>query len=266
MNNFISIAGIKIYNGSLSSLLSNIQSPTSDLSADKAGNRKPKTIMTANPEIIVQAQNDSKLKEILNSSSAAIPDGIGIMIAAQCQRKPITERITGVRLTQELLKIATKNNRTVGVIGGSHESSLKYSEYLNKQLTTNSWVLPGPWIESKTYEEYNVKLKTWCDSKDGKDLLKKLEKTSILFVAMGAPKQEYFIDYVLRHTKYNIRNTLFIAVGGTFDELSGIVLRPAKWIEDAGLKWLYRLVSQPWRLKRQTRLLRFIQLVIRSQA
>jgi N-acetylglucosaminyldiphosphoundecaprenol N-acetyl-beta-D-mannosaminyltransferase len=104
-------------------------------------------------------------------------------------------------------------------------------------------------------------LDDWFESAEGETFLDKLEKTAILFVAMGAPKQEFFIDFLIQRPTTKSQRLILVAVGGTFDELSGIVPKTPEWAGRVGLKWLYRLSVEPWRFKRQTRLFRFIRLV-----
>jgi N-acetylglucosaminyldiphosphoundecaprenol N-acetyl-beta-D-mannosaminyltransferase len=255
MKNTITIAGIKIYNQTLSSLLS-------EINLQDTHNQQLKAILTANPEIIVQAQDDPKLKEILNSAWLAIPDGVGISLAAKFQKRKISERITGIELTKQLLKIAQKRNLTVGIIGGTKKASSEYEKYLtsNFELRT-SWSLPGPWIDTKSYDHFTHKATHWIETNEGIEFLRKIKDTSILFVTMGAPKQEFFIDFLTRSSYFEHRlSLLLVAVGGTFDELSGIVPKPPTWVENFGLKWLFRLITEPWRIKRQLRLIRFIML------
>lgn len=253
MDETITIAGVKVYNGSFSSLLSAV--------GVLLKTKSNKSILTANPEIIVQSQDDTKLRQVLNNAWATIPDGVGILWAAKIQNKTVAERITGVRLTKELLEVAEKQKLTIGVIGGSEQASLKYREYLKRHVP-NNWTLPGPWIDTTDYYETKNEVIDWLESVDGQEFLKKLEKTDILFVAMGAPKQEFFIDYLTHKPK--IGNFLSVAVGGTFDELSGIAPKTPDIINNIGMKWFYRLVTEPWRFKRQTRLLHFIRLVTAS--
>lgn len=83
----------------------------------------------------------------------------------------------------------------------------------------------------------------------------------ILFVAFGAPKQEMWISKNLNKIPVKIA----IGVGGAFDYISGKTLRAPGFIRNIGLEWLFRLIAQPWRIKRQLALLEFIWLVIKEK-
>ena len=82
----------------------------------------------------------------------------------------------------------------------------------------------------------------------------------LLFVAFGQVKQEKWIAKNLPKIPVKVA----MGVGGSFDEISGRVPRPPKWISNLGLKWLFRLVAEPWRIKRQLALLKFAWQVIFS--
>ncbi|HSW97175.1 MAG TPA: WecB/TagA/CpsF family glycosyltransferase, partial [Candidatus Saccharimonadales bacterium] len=83
----------------------------------------------------------------------------------------------------------------------------------------------------------------------------------ILFVAFGFPKQEEWMFTNL--SKVNV--TVMMGVGGAFDYISGRVPRAPLWVQKLGFEWLFRLVRQPWRWKRQLALLEFIWLVMKEK-
>lgn len=89
----------------------------------------------------------------------------------------------------------------------------------------------------------------------------KVEKVDILFVAFGSPKQELWIAKNLK----NIPATVSIGVGGAFDFVSGKVPRSPKILRKLGLEWLFRLIIQPWRIKRQLSLITFVFLVLKEK-
>ena len=89
----------------------------------------------------------------------------------------------------------------------------------------------------------------------------KSKKVDILFVAFGSPKQEIWIADNLN----KIPAKVVVGVGGSFDFISGKVPRAPKFVRNLGLEWLFRLIIQPWRIKRQLSLLEFIYLVIREK-
>ena len=83
----------------------------------------------------------------------------------------------------------------------------------------------------------------------------------LLFVAYGAPMQEKWIAANLPQLKINVA----MGVGGAFDYLAGRVQRAPQWLRRGGLEWLWRLIQEPWRWKRQLRLVKFVWLVLKEK-
>jgi N-acetylglucosaminyldiphosphoundecaprenol N-acetyl-beta-D-mannosaminyltransferase len=196
-------------------------------------------VVTPNPEILVLAGSDVSYKKVLNGAKLALPDGIGVMFASRLLSKPLRETIHGVDLVESLCKEVSKQPITVGFLGaGPHVAELtaeclreKYPE-LQVNFTETEW-----------------------------DFEKKYPDTDILFVAFGSPKQEIWIAENL----YRLPVKVAIGVGGAFDFISGKVRRAPRFVQKLGLEWLFRLIIQPWRVKRQLRLIKFIFLVCKEK-
>lgn len=214
---------------------------------------KPLVIFTPNPEIAVLAQKDENFRKIVNSAQINIPDGQGIVWASRFLGRPLPERITGTDLMEKLAKMAAEKGFSIGLIGGGPKIAVKALECLKKKYPRlNGWAEEGPWI--------NMEHRTW--NMEHKALF---EKTDILFVGMGAPKQEYFIYQATRNMGHGTLPTIFMAVGGAFDYLSGNLPRAPLVIRKIGFEWVFRLIRQPWRIKRQLALIKFILLVFKQK-
>ena len=196
-------------------------------------------IVTPNPELLVIAHNDPNYKRILNGAELALADGIGVVLAARLVGKTIRQRITGVDLVQTLCKYVAKQPITVGFLGGRSGVAEETSECLKQK-----------------YPDLKVSLvsKEW--TKELKD-----KKVDILFVAFGSPKQEIWIEKNLKELPAKV----VIGVGGSFDFISGKVRRAPKLLRVLGLEWLFRLIIQPWRIKRQLSLIKFVILVLQQK-
>ncbi len=192
---------------------------------------KSSQIVTINPEMVVAAQKDSEFRQIINSADLVVPDGKGIMLAAQYLGKPLSERITGVDLTWAVSKLAEDRGYRVFFLGGQRDIAKEASTRIKKlhpRLRVTGFYSGAP---------------------DDQETIKKLKqaKPDILFVAFGAPKQEKFIAGL---KKQGIKVPLAIGVGGTFDYIAGIYPYAPDWMRKAGFEWLFRLFTQPWRLNR----------------
>lgn len=193
------------------------------------------SIFTLNSEIIVAAQKNNHFKQVLNNASLGLPDSIGVIWAGNLLGKKIPGRITGVDVMEKLCQRAAKEGFTVGLIGGKPKVAERTAECLVHKY-------PG--------------LRVNFAGSEGK-----IPKTDMLFVAFGFPKQELWIAQNL--SKLPVK--MAMGVGGAFDFLSGDIPRAPKWLQTLGFEWLFRLIVQPWRLRRQVALLTFIFMVIEER-
>jgi len=205
---------------------------------------KPHQIVTVNPEFIIAAQKDEESRRVLNQAELAVPDGIGVIWASKLFKKPLKERVTGVDLVERLAELASKKGYSVYFLGGEEGVARKASQMLKSRY---------PKLRVAGYRAgrpYDL------------DLIPQIKKTKpdILFVAWGFPKQDKWI------AKYKARLGIpvCIGVGGSFDFISKKVPRAPLWLRNLGLEWLYRLIRQPWRIKRQLALPKFVYLVLRK--
>lgn len=182
---------------------------------------KPLIIVTPNAEQLVYAQRDKHFASILNRADVAIPDGFPVA------RILVVERIPGVEFMEDLVQLAAKRHVPIRLIGGRGGVAVRAFECLREKY-------PG---------------------------LETSQHAGIIFVGLGAPKQEYFIEE-LRTQNSELKHPLVLmAVGGSFDILSGRIPRAPLFIRSIGFEWAWRLFLEPWRLKRQLSLLKFLWLV-----
>lgn len=192
-------------------------------------------IVTTNPEFIMTAREDSTFKKILNNADLSIPDGKGLRIGTD-----IECNIPGIDFMEALCKMAAEKAAAVGLLGGEVGVAEEAIECLQKK-----------------YQKLKVGF-----MESGREIgeVRDIREIDILFVAFGHPKQEYWIYENL--PKLDVK--VAMGVGGSFDYISGKIPRAPKWIRNLGLEWLFRLIIQPWRIKRQIKLLKYIFLLIFS--
>ena len=207
--------------------------------------KKKYFIVTPNPEFLVLANKNLEFKNILNRAELALTDGVGIIVAAKILGRPLKERFPGVDLVKSLCKEVVRKPITVGFLGGGEKIAEKTAECLVKKYPGLKVAFAHPEYNFyKNYNDYNG-----------------YKRIDILFVAFGAPKQEMWINENL--DKIPVR--IAIGVGGAFDYISGRVKRAPLWVGKIGLEWLYRLINEPWRIKRQLALLEFVWLVFKEK-
>ena len=186
-------------------------------------------VVTPNPEMIVAAQKDLEFKKILNDADLSIPDGAGLKLSGK-----IKKTIAGTDFMEELVSLAAEKGFTTGFLGGGDGIAKQTAECLLKKYP---------------------KLKVFFA---GSDTETKIPPVDLLFVALGHIKQEKWIAENLEKIPVHVA----MGVGGSFDYLSGNVPRAPKWMRDLGLEWLFRLIIQPWRVRRQLALFKYLWLIL----
>lgn len=196
-------------------------------------------IVTPNPELLLIAHKNPEYKKILNHARLALCDGTGVFLAAKFLRKGIRQKITGVDFMEKLCKRVSEKPITVGFLGGGLGVAEKTAECLVSKY-------PGLKVAFAAPE--------WLDKSPRSPI-------DILFVAFGSPKQEEWIAENIDKLPVKI----VMGVGGAFDFISGKVPRSPLFVRRLGLEWLFRLIRQPWRIKRQISLFEFIWLVFKEK-
>ena len=225
-------------------------------------------IATPNPEFIIFSRRNEWFKRILLKANFLIPDGIGLVWATRLllpKENQLRETVAGVDLTEDLCQLAAGQNLSVYFFGSTPPTGREQAGVAGRALARMKQKYLGlrGWAESGSALEINRSTGEWRNKKLVDESIKEIQakKPDFLFVALGMGKQEKLIvDY---WEKLPVK--LAMGVGGAFDYLSLKVKRPPLWLRKRGLEWLYRLLKQPWRIKRQRALIEFIWLVLTSK-
>ena len=204
----------------------------SDVLKDKLEKQEKTFVITANPETLMIGQDNREFDRILKSDKTVIvPDGIGVVNAANMLQIPVKERVTGVEIVQKLFEYLNEMKGSLYLLGAKKEVLDKLVERLSNEY-------PG------------IVLAGHCDGyvKDKDAVFDKIveAKPDVVLVALGIPAQELLID---KHYD-RFEKGIFIGVGGSFDVLSGTKKRAPKIFIKLNLEWLYRIVTEPKRIKR----------------
>ena len=201
-----------------------------ELDKDLKNNNK-RFIITVNPETLMMSEKDKELKIILNGNYSFVPDGIAVVKAARKVNISIHKRITGIDIAQHLLNVANINKYSMYLFGAKEEVIQALAEKIKKEYK-------------------NIKLLGFSNGyvEDKDKIMEEIIKLNpdICMVALGIPYQEKLIYKYFEKTKKGI----YIGVGGSFDVLSGSKKRAPKIFIKLNLEWLYRIITEPKRLKR----------------
>ncbi|MEK7524138.1 MAG: WecB/TagA/CpsF family glycosyltransferase [Patescibacteria group bacterium] len=222
-----------------------------------------KQIVTPNPEMLLESQKNPLFRETLNRAWMSIPDGAGILWAATFQgssrgngrfmrlfkafwtllglilrpsscRKIFSERITGVDLMQAICAVSSHSATPLFLLGAAPGIAEKTKEVLEAKYPGIKIV--GTFSASPRDDDFMAIQAHIAET-----------RPEILFVAYGAPAQELWIA---QHLKKLPSVKLAMGTGGAFDFIAGTKKRAPKWMQKAGLEWLFRLIQEPSRLKR----------------
>lgn len=206
------------------------------------GNLKQGTLVAINAEKMLTLEDDAEVKTLINAAEFKYADGISVVRSVN-KKYPNANvsRVAGADLWEALMARAGAEGTPVFLIGGKPDVLAETTEKLRQQWNVN---LVGTQDGYFTVQERQALFERIRDS-----------GAKIVTVAMGSPKQEI----LMRDCRQVYPDALYMGVGGTYDVFTGHVKRAPKVWQNLGLEWLYRLLSQPSRIKRQLRLLRYLR-------
>jgi len=248
--------------------------------------KTPSMIATVNVEFVVLAEIDPEFKNILNKkTSLNTIDGSGLLwalwfmrfpkiripvlkeiilslswilslilypLSLAIARKKIGERISGSDFIWDIADVAVANDKKIFILGNKHGLDPNVAEKVSLEMQTKIYGL-------KVAGSYDG-TGSIADEKDIVEIIKKSD-ADILLVGLGTPAQEKWLARNLGKTDCKIG----IGLGGTFDFIAGVQKRAPKWLRAIGFEWLFRLIQQPKRFRRQLALPKFAFKVLKDK-
>ena len=204
-------------------------------------------MVTPNSEIVQACVENPALYDVVNTADLTIPDGIGVVYASKILKTPLKEKVAGVEMAAKIIEYAAKEHKKLYFFGGAKASDGKKAV----------WELAADALREK-YPAIEI------DGRDGffgeeetDDIIDAINQSGaqILFVCLGAPKQERFI-YKNRKKFTSVR--FAAGLGGTLDVLAGVADRAPEFYLKHNLEWLYRFSKNPSRVGRMMKLPKFL--------
>ncbi|SNS09424.1 N-acetylmannosaminyltransferase [Anaerovirgula multivorans] len=207
-----------------------------------------KKIYTPNPEIVMLAQEDQRLLKVIEGADLVLPDGIGLLIASKIKGLGLKERVTGVDTMDRLLNYCGDKKRSIYLLGGKPGTAEIACKNIEQQY-------PGIKIAGLHHGYFQ--------EADENEIIADINAAApdLLFVCLGAPKQEKWID----RYQDQLNCKIAMGVGGSVDIYAGTAKRAPVIFQKVGLEWFYRLMKEPWRMKRMMVLPKFLIQVIVKQ-
>lgn len=211
---------------------------------------RPHTVFASNPEKNFSVPKDPTLYETFKNADLLLPDGVGIVWAARILFGARLERVPGSEFFFDICRLAAKNGCGIFIYGAKEESNKAAVNRLKKQF-------------------HQLKIAGRCNgyisTQEMPALINRINKSraKVLFLALGSPKQETWYAKYHNELKYI---KVCQCIGGTLDTIAGNVKRAPEIWRKSSLEWLYRLITQPRRIKRQKILPVFVFSVLLAKA
>ena len=195
-----------------------------ELAMSKIRSRQKGYVVTPNPEIVDLCRHDEKFMGVVNHATLVLPDGIGIIYAAKILGEKLHGKVAGIEFAESLVAAMAKENMRLYLLGAKHDGY-------------------------------------FSDPQEVVDSINAAGGADVVFVCLGAPKQEKFIA----DNMDDIHSTLFCGLGGSLDVFAGVAKRAPDIFIRLGLEWFYRLLKQPSRIGRMMKLPKFLLIVIKER-
>jgi len=187
-------------------------------------------LCTINVAILIMMRTDTRLQTFVDHAALVVADGQPLVWSSPWLGQSLPERVTGVDLVDALCEQAAIEGKRVYLLGATKEIVAKVAQNLRER-------------HAHLQIEYADGYFTKDEAQTRADHIR-TSGTDILFVGMGVPRQEYFLEE--QWERLNVG--MAIGVGGSFDVLSGLRSRAPLWVQHIGMEWLFRLIQEPRRL------------------
>lgn len=202
---------------------------------------EPRQVVTLNAEMVMLARQDPEFRRVVQQAALVVPDGSGVRLGARILGQKLPERVAGIDLMQALCQVAARSGFRVYFLGAEPGVAKEAAHRLQERF-------PGLVVAGTQHGYFNPASLP--------EILVRIRESrpEILFVALGAPKQELWLAQHLPFLKVKVG----MGVGGSLDVLAGRVKRAPGWMQRLGLEWLFRLLQEPARWRRVLALPQFL--------
>lgn len=195
----------------------------------------PSYVVTPNAQHVLSLQRDAHFRDIYEKAFLAVPDGVSLLWSAKFLQTPLNGRVNGTDLFEQLSAVAEKKGLKIFLLGGragAAQAAKRTLQARHPELKIVGTHCPPYGFESQPEELASINSKIKAAAPD------------ILFVGLGAPKQEKWI-----YNNYQqLGVPVSLGIGVSFELVADMVQRAPLWMQKWGLEWLFRLIVEPKRL------------------
>ena len=210
------------------------------------------SVFTPNVDHVVMAERNAAFRDAYDRASLSLADGTPLVWASHLLRPAVPEKLSGSDMLRPMAELAAKRGWRVYLLGGGPGSAAEAARRLRNEHGVNVVGIDDARISAEP------------DPASDAPVLARLRaaRPDLVFVALGAPKQELFIARALP----GMGTAVAVGVGASLDFLAGSLRRSPAWMSRVGLEWLYRLAQEPRRLWRRYLIQdpKFVMVVLRT--
>lgn len=193
--------------------------------------KEPLHLMGVNADKINELNKNERLKQIVNSCGIINADGFSVIMASKYLGMPLPERVAGIDLMQNLVKLSEMKGYSVYLLGAKQEVVEMTADVLKKSYPKLKLIgVRNGYFKEQEWPNISAELKS--------------VHPDFVFVGITSPMKEYLIEYL----QDDGNDSVFMGVGGSFDVISGAIPRAPMWMQKSGLEWLFRVIQEPRRL------------------
>jgi len=208
----------------------------------------PSIVVTLGVEMVMAARRDARFRALVGACALSLCDTVGILLASRLRGGPLRDRVTGVDLIGPLAERSARvGDLRLFLFGAAPGVAERAAAALERDHpgvrvagTRNGYFAPG---ESAAIAAEIAQ-----------------SGANVVLIGLGSPKQEFWLEDHLTASGAGVG----IGVGGSFDVIAGATVRAPQWLRRAGLEWLFRLVREPARWRRQLVLPQFAFAAVRE--
>ncbi|MCA9400625.1 MAG: WecB/TagA/CpsF family glycosyltransferase [Candidatus Omnitrophica bacterium] len=222
--------------------------------SDFIKNKTKAVVVTPNVDHMMKLQIDSEFRNVYTKADLILADGMPLLWASRFLKRPLKEKISGSDLFPELCRMAADGSMSMFFLGGRPQAADRAKEILEKKY-------PGIRIAGTYCPPFGFE----NDPVENQKIIQHINqcRPDILFVGLGAPKQE---KWICRHqSQYDAY--VSIGIGVTFEFTAGMVRRAPVWMQRVGMEWFWRLMMEPRRLWKRYLVddMRFFGLILKEK-
>ena len=196
--------------------------------------KEPLHLIGVNADKLNEAAKNERLRRIVNNCGVINADGASVIMAGRYLKKPLPERVAGIDLMEELIRLSEKRGYRIYLLGARQAVV---------EATAGALVEKYPGLKITGIHNGYFKEENWPEI--SREL--KAAEPDFVFVGITSPLKEYLVEYLQAEG----HRCVFMGVGGSFDVISGNISRAPVWVQRLNLEWFYRMLQEPRRLFRR---------------